>query len=560
MDFDYDVIIIGSGFGGSVSALRLTEKGYRVAVVESGRRWEAADLPKSNWNLRKSIWAPRLGLTGTQRISLLGKVTLFSGAGVGGGSIIYGNTLYEPLPGFYQDPSWSHITDWRAELAPYYDQAQRMLGVATNPRVTGADHALGAVAEELGVADTHHPTEVGVYFGEPGKTVADPYFGGVGPDRTGCVHCARCMTGCPHGAKNTTTTNYLYLAEQAGAQVLPMTTVTDLHARADGGYMVTTQRSGRLLRKQTRTITAEQVVFSAAARGTQQLLHQLKDTGRLPNVSPRLGELTRTNSEAVLTATSRTRHDLSDGVAITSSIHPEPNTHIEVCRYGKGQNVLFPMTAPMIDGGPWRFLRFLLLVLRHPLAFARSQSNYRASEKSTILLVMQSLDNSLTSFGKKSIFGYRLSTRQGQGDPNPSWIPVGHKANRLFAEKIGGDALGMYMDVFNIPSTAHYIGGCPMGDSATEGVIDPYHRLHGHPGLHVVDGSAVSANLGVNPSLTITAMSERAIALWPNKGELDPRPILGTAYRRVAPVSPTTPAVPTAAPAALRLPLFIAES
>ncbi|MEV6769621.1 GMC family oxidoreductase [Nocardia sp. NPDC051030] len=553
MKFDYDVLVIGSGFGGSVSALRLTEKGYRVGVLESGRRWEASDIPKSNWNLRKSIWMPRLGLTGTQRVSLLGKVTLFSAAGVGGGSLIYGNTLYEPLPNFYSDPSWAHITDWRSELAPYYDQAQRMLGVAENPRITPADEALREVAVELGVEDTFHPTNVGVFFGEPGKTVPDPYFGGVGPDRTGCIHCANCMTGCAHGAKNTTNTNYLYLAEQAGAQVHSMTTVTDVRQLTGGGYAVTTQTSGRLVRRQRREFSAEQVVFSAAARGTHHLLHQLRDTGRLPEISPRLGELTRTNSEAVLTATSRTRTDFAQGVAITSSIHPEPNTHIEVCHYGKGQNMLFPLTAPMIDGGPLRFLRFLLLILLHPLLFARSLKVRRASERSVILLVMQSLDNSLTSFGKKTPFGYFLSTKQGAGEPNPTWIPTGHKANRLFAEKIDGDALGMYMDVFNIPSTAHYIGGCPMGESAADGVIDPYHRLHGYEGLHVIDGSAVSANLGVNPSLTITAMAERACAFWPNKGETDTRPAHGIAYQRISPVNPVAPAVPATAPGALKL-------
>ncbi|RMI31369.1 GMC family oxidoreductase N-terminal domain-containing protein [Nocardia stercoris] len=556
-DFDYDVLVIGSGFGGSVTALRLTEKGYRVGVVEAGRRWTAADLPSSNWNLRKSIWAPRLGLTGTQRISLLGKVTLFSAAGVGGGSLIYGNTLYRPLPKFYRDPSWSHVTDWEAELAPYYNQAERMLGVAPNPKLSPADEVLRDVAAELGVADTFHPTNVGVFFGEPGKTVPDPYFGGAGPERTGCVHCANCMTGCPHGAKNTTVTNYLYLAEQAGAQVHSQATVTDVQPLTEGGYRVTAQRSGGLPRRERREFTAEQVVFAAAARGTHQLLHQLRATGRLPALSPRMGELTRTNSEAVLTATSRTRTDFAQGVAITSSIHPEPDTHIEVCHYGKGQNGLFPLTVPMIDGGPLRFLRFLLLLLTHPLVFLRSQNVRRASERSVILLVMQSLDNSLTSFGKRGLFGYRLSTRQGEGRPNPTWIPIGHKANRLFADRIGGDALGMIMDVFDIPSTAHYIGGCPMGGTAAEGVIDPYHRIHNYPGLHVIDGSAVSANLGVNPSLTITAMSERACAFWPNRGEPDPRPALGAGYQQVVPVPPNRPAVPPTAPGVLRLPLTV---
>jgi cholesterol oxidase len=558
--FDYDVIVIGSGFGGSVTALRLTEKGYRVGVLEAGRRWRPEDFPKTNWRLRDSIWAPRLGLTGTQRISLLGKCTLFSAAGVGGGSLIYGNTLYEPLDKFWDDPQWAHITDWRSELAPYYDQAKRMLGVAPNPRTTSADEVLRDIATELGVADTYHPTNVGVFFGEPGVEVDDPYFGGAGPRRTGCLHCAGCFVGCPHNAKNTTTTNYLYLAEQGGAKVHPLTTVTDVRPLPGGGYAISTERPDRWVRKARRTFTAEQVVFSAAALGTQRLLHKLKDTGSLPKISDRLGELSRTNSEAILSVSSRSRHDFAEGVAITSSIHPEPDTHIEICRYGKGQNALFPLSAPLVDGGRARFLRFLLICLAHPMRFLRSLRVHRASERSVILLVMQSVDNSLTSFGKRGLLGYRLRTRQGTGSPNPDWIPVAHDIARRYAKKIDGDANGMYSDAFNIPATAHYIGGCVMGMSPDDGVIDPYQRLYGHPGLHVVDGSAVSANLGVNPSLTITAQAERAMAFWPNRGEADRRPPLGAGYQRIGPVAPQHPAVPAAAPGALRLPVVAREA
>ncbi len=547
----YDVVVIGSGFGGSVAALRLTEKGYRVAVLEQGRRWNPEDFPASNWNVRKSLWAPRLGLTGPQRISVLGKCAVFSGAGVGGGSLIYGNTLYEPLPNFYTDSQWAHITDWRSELAPYYDQAGRMLGVATNPRTTPADEVIRDIAEELGVGDTYHRTDVGVFFNEgaEGEEVADPYFGGAGPRRTGCQHCARCFTGCPHNSKNTTTTNYLYLAEAKGAEVFPLTTAVAVRPRPEGGYAVDTERSDRAIRKQRVTFSADQVVFAAAALGTQKLLHKMRDTGTLPQLSPRLGELTRSNSEAILNVVSRTRDDFAQGIAITSSIHPEADTHVEVCRYGKGQNALFPLSAPVVDGGAFRFLRFLLAILLHPLVFLRSLNAHRASEKSVILLVMQSLDNSLTSFRK----GRRLVTRQGEGEPNPTWIPVAHDIGRRFATKIDGDLQGMYMDVFNIPATAHYIGGCVIGDSADTGVVDAYQRVYGHPGLHIADGAAISANLGVNPSLTITAQAERAMAFWPNKGEADPRPALGSAYERIAPVVPRDPAVPAHAPGALRL-------
>lgn len=552
-DFDYDVLVIGSGFGGSVSALRLTEKGYRVGVLESGRRWNDGDYPKSNWNVRKSIWAPRLGMTGPQRISILGKCAVFSGAGVGGGSLIYGNTLYEPLPAFYTDKAWSHITDWRSELAPYYDQAKRMLGVATNPRMTPADEVIRDIAEDLGVGDTFHMTNVGVFFneGREGEEVDDPYFGGAGPRRSGCVHCARCFTGCPHNAKNTTTTNYLYLAEQGGAEVHPLTTVTKVEPLASGGYAVETVQSNSWIRKGRKTFTAEQVVFAAAALGTQKLLHKMRDEETLPNLSPTLGELTRSNSEAILNVVSNKRTDFAQGIAITSSIHPEADTHVEVCRYGSGQNALFPMSVPIVDGGAFRFLRFLLAIVLHPIVFARSLNARGASDRSVILLIMQSLDNSLTSYRRRGL----LKTKQGTGEPNPTWIPVAHDIGRRFADKIEGDTHSLAMDIFNIPATAHYIGGCVIGDSPETGVVDPYQRVYGHPGLHVADGSAVTANLGVNPSLTITAQAERAMAFWPNKGEVDTRSELGATYQRIEPVRPKCAAVPDFATGALRLPI-----
>ncbi|HWU31889.1 MAG TPA: GMC family oxidoreductase [Marmoricola sp.] len=552
MTYDYDVIVIGSGFGGSVTALRLTEKGYKVGVLEAGRRWNPEDIPKTNWNIRKSIWAPRLGLTGPQRISALGKCMVFSGAGVGGGSLIYANTLYEPLPDFYEDPAWRDITDWREELAPYYDQAKRMLGVTQNPRLGPKDEVLLQVATDRGIADTFHKTDVGVFFneGSEGVEIADPFFGGAGPTRSGCIHCSECMTQCKHNAKNTTTTNYLYLAEKNGAEVHPLTTVMSVREDGKGGYVVETQKSNGKLRKGHRTFTAEQVVFSAAALGTQKLLHKLKET-TLPNLSPRLGELTRSNSEAILTVSSRTRSDFAQGVAITSSIHPDPQTHIEVVSYGKGQNSLFLQTLPMIDGGAFRLLRFFLWVLLHPLAFLRSLNPRNASDKGVILLVMQSLDNSLTSYLK----GGLLKTKQGTGEPNPDWIPVAHEIAREYAAKVDGDLGSVGTDILNIPATAHYIGGCTIGESAATGVIDPYQRVHGYPGLHVADGSAITANLGVNPSLTITAQSERAMAFWPNRGEEDQRPYLGARYARIAPTAPKNPSVPVDAPGALRLPI-----
>ena len=553
MSPDYDVIVIGSGFGGSVTALRLSEKGYRVGVLEQGDRWQPQDYPPGELPLRKALWQPKLGHFGPLQLTILKNVLIQSAAGVGGGSLIYGNVLYEPSEQFYKDPQWASITDWKAELAPYYDQAKRMLGVATNPMLTPADDVFKSIADDLGVADTFRPTPVGVFFGEPGKTVPDPYFGGVGPDRAGCTFCTRCITGCPNNAKNTLERNYLYLAEKAGAQVHPMTTVVDVRQSRDGGYQVDTIHTGRRIRKQRQTWHADQVVFSAAAIGTQNLLHRLRVNGSLPGISARLGELARTNSEVSLIVTSRTRTDLSQGVAGTSSIHPDAHTHIEAFHVEKGEDSPFALTTTLVAGERHRLARWVLTNLCHPAAFARSLNARGAAERSISMLVMQDLDNSLTTYLKRGLLGAKLASRQGRGEPNPNWNPVAHDFARRAAAKIDGDPHGYYFDVFNRPTTAHFIGGCSIGDSPTTGVVDPYQRLYGYPGLHIIDGSTIAANLGVNPALTITAMSERAVALWPNNGEPDSRPPLGAAYQRVSPVRPLNPVVPETAPGALRL-------
>ncbi|MEU4802080.1 GMC family oxidoreductase [Actinosynnema sp. NPDC023587] len=562
---DYDVVVVGSGFGGSVAALRLTEKGYRVAVVEAGRRFADDEFARTSWDLRRYLWAPALGCYGIQRVHALRNVMILAGAGVGGGSLVYANTLYRPLPAFYRDRQWAHITDWEAELAPFYDQASRMLGVVENPTTTPSDHVLRQVAEDMGVADSYHPTPVGVFFGEPGETAEDPYFGGAGPRRTGCVECGECMTGCRVGAKNTLVKNYLYLAERHGAEVLPLTTVTDLRQASDGTWAVGTRRTGGLLRRGRRTITAGRVVLAAGTWGTQRLLHRMKAEGALPRLSARLGELTRTNSEAIIGASRLTvdeDRDFSRGVAITSSIHPDERTHVEPVRYGKGSNAMGLLQTLATDGAKStpRALQFLAQAVRHPVRFARVLSVRRWSERTVILLVMQSLDNSITTVGRRGLFGRTLSSAQGHGEPNPTFIPAGHRANLLAAEHIGGVAGGTWGELFDIPLTAHFIGGCPIGADAASGVIDPYHRVHGYPGLSVVDGSAISANLGVNPSLTITAQAERAFSSWPNKGEPDGRPEPGAGYRRVPAVPPVKPAVPPSAPGALRLPIVEVKS
>ncbi len=551
----YDVVVIGSGFGGSTTALRLTEKGYRVAVLEAGRRFDETTLPKTSWDVRSFFWAPKLGCTGIQRVSLLKDVMILSGAGVGGGSLVYANTLYEPLPPFYSDPQWGHITDWQAELAPFYDQAKRMLGVVPNPTITPSDEVMREVAVEMGVGHTFGPTPVGVLFSEPGVEVDDPFFGGAGPARRGCIECGECMTGCRHGAKNTLLKNYLYLAERGGAEVHPLTTVTAVRPRPGGGYAIDTERTGAWLRKRRQTFTATDVVFAAGTLGTQKLLHRMRDEGHLPHLSPRLGQLTRTNSEAILGArTFRKDADYTRGVAITSSFHPDDHTHIEPVRYGKGSNAMGLLTTALADGGGRvRPLTWLKEVIRHPAMFLRNLSMRHWSEQTIIALVMQTRDNSITCFTKRGLRGRRLTSEQGHGEPNPTWIPTGHDAVRRIAARIKGFPGGGWNDVFNVPMTAHFLGGAPIGDSPDSGVIDPYHRAYGHPGLHVVDGTAVSANLGVNPSLTITAQAERAAAAWPNKGEPDPRPPLGAAYERLAPVPPIRPVVPASAPGALRL-------
>ncbi|MFE2848424.1 GMC family oxidoreductase N-terminal domain-containing protein [Streptomyces scopuliridis] len=577
--YDYDVIVVGSGFGGSVSALRLTEKGYRVGVLEAGRRFTRATLPKNSWDLKNYLWAPALGLYGIQRVHLLGNVMVLAGAGVGGGSLNYANTLYVPPAAFFDDPQWAAITDWQQELKPYYDQATRMLGVRLNPTMTPSDVHLKAAAEAMGVGDSFHLAPVGVFFGDgqdadgtartrPGAAVDDPYFGGAGPSRNACRECGECMTGCRHGAKNTLNENYLYLAERAGAVVHPMTSVVAITEDEEGGHRVTTVPTDQRRKGRTKVLRARRVVIAAGTYGTQTLLHTMRDRGLLPRLSARLGELTRTNSEALVGAQTdnrryRARHgapraDFTRGVAITSSIHPNDTTHIEPVRYGKGSNAMGPLSILQVPQSERRVRSWLGHAARHPLLVLRSLSNRRSSERTIIGLVMQSLDNSLTTYRKPGGVGKGLLTaRQGHGAPNPKQIPEATRAATLIAREINGFAGSNVGELMGTPLTAHFLGGCVIGASAEEGVIDPYHRLYGHPGISVVDGSAVSANLGVNPSLTITAQAERAMSFWPNKGEPDPRPEQGAAYVRQDPVAPVSPAVPEEAFGALRLP-FVA--
>lgn len=555
---DPDVVIIGSGFGGAVTALRLAEKGYRVLVLEAGRRFEDEDFARTSWDVRRYLWAPALKCYGVQRLHRLPDVMILAGAGVGGGSLNYANTLYQPSRPFFTDRQWAHITDWQDELAPHYDVARTMLGVVEeNPCEGPVEQVMAEVAAEMGVGDTFRKTPVGVYFGRPGERVEDPYFGGEGPARTGCTECGNCMVGCRVGAKNTLTKNYLALAERRGVRIEAMRTVVRIEPVADGGvdagagdglddgpYRVTTRRTGSWLRHDEQTVTAARVVLAAGTWGTQNLLHRMRDERRLPRLSDRLGALTRTNSEALEGAAAvRVPEGLSisRGVAITTSFHVDEHTHVENCRYGAGSNLMGLLSTLMpSDGTPrQRLTRFVAEFARSPLRSARAGFGPRWSERTVIALVMQTLDNSLTT-SLRTRFGRRvLTSRQGHGDPNPTHIPQGQAAVRRIAaamqRRSGVDTIAgaTWPEVFGIPMTAHFLGGAVISDSPDTGVIDPYHRVWGHPGLSVVDGAAISANLGVNPSLTITAQAERAASMWPDKGAEDERPVQGQPYRRL---------------------------
>ncbi|MBT2509808.1 GMC family oxidoreductase [Streptomyces sp. ISL-98] len=536
---DYDVVVIGSGFGGSVAALRLAEKGYRVVVLEAGARYEPEDLPATNLRLRRTLWLPRLGCRGIQRMTLLRHVLAVSGAGVGGGSLTYANALYRPPEAFYDAPQWADVTDWRTELAPHLARAERMLGVTTAPPGTPADEVLRETAERMGCADTFHQAPIGVFIGEPGTTVPDPYFGGIGPDRTGCTQCGACITGCQYGAKNTLPMNYLHLAQRAGAEIRPMTTVRTVKPLPGGGYTVGTERSGAWVRRRRKRITATHVVFSAGSIGTQTLLHRLRDTGALPSVSGRLGVLTRTNSEAIhFIQNSRRPADFTEGTAITMGMRPDADTCVQAIRFGRGSNLMGALATLQVPAGPP--LRRILAQWRTPRKLLAGTGMRRWAERGLAFLVMQSLDNSLTLVRKRGLFGARLASTQGP-NPNPDTIPVALRTAEIAAEVAHAQPSMTVTNLFNIPITAHLIGGCVIGATERTGVVDPWQRLYGHPGLHVVDGSVVPANPGVNPALTITALAERAMAHWPNQGRPDPRPPVGSAYQPLPPIPAGAP-------------------
>ncbi|CAB4594004.1 unannotated protein [freshwater metagenome] len=555
-ELQFDVVIIGSGFGGSVTALRLREKGYSVAVIEAGKRFADKDFPKTSWRVNKFLFAPALGCYGIQRIHFLPDVLVLCGAGVGGGSLVYANTLYQPGDKYFNDPQWADITDWKGELEPWYEQARRMLGVEVNPFLSPSDIAMQGAAAKMGVADSFKMAPLGIYFGGgEGKPASDPYFGGKGPDRVGCINCGECMTGCRHNAKNTLPKNYLGLAEFAGVRVFPMTTVTEFAQRADGMWKVSTEKTGRWDGSRGTSFIAKDLVIAAGTYNTQKLLHKMKRK-QLPKISDQLGKLSRTNSEALTGALMDSREiDFSRGAAITSSFFPDEHTHVEPVRYGKGSNFMGLLQTIMTDGftGKERRRHWFKQILAKPSLLARLVNVRHWSEKTVIALVMQDVDSSVTVRGKRGLFGFKLTSSNSGDTPNATYIPAANEAVRHIAKEYGGIAGGHIGDLISAPFTAHFVGGCVIGKDESIGVIDAYHRVFNYPTLHVVDGSTITANLGVNPSLTITAQAERAMSMWPNKGDTDQRPAQGVAYKYLAPIKPVEPVVPAGAYGALKV-------
>ena len=553
---DFDVVVIGSGFGGSVAALRLTEKGYKVAVLEAGRRFSDKDFPKTSWRLNRFLFMPRLGLRGIQRIHVLPDVLVLAGAGVGGGSLVYANTLYKPPASYFEDKQWKHITDWDSELSPWYDQASRMLGVAQNPYLSPSDKAMKQVADQMGVGHTFKLAPLGVYFGDGAAVKSkDPFFGGVGPDRDGCLQCGACMTGCRHNAKNTLPKNYLGLAEKAGTKVFPEHTVTKIEQMLDGSWKVTARKSSAWIGGK-RVFTASQVVVAAGTYNTQKLLHKMKSDSVLPNLSDQLGKLSRTNSEALTgSIMPKGGTDFSAGSAITSSFFPDDHTHVEPVRYGKGSNFMGLLQTVMTDGTNIKDRRrqWLRQVITKPSLVFKILDVRQWSQRTVVALIMQNVDSAISVRGKKGLLGFRLTSKNDSLTPNATYIPAANEVARRIAENNGGIAGGHIGDLINAPFTAHFVGGCVIGDSIKSGVIDPYHRVYNYPTMHIVDGASVTANLGVNPSLTITAQAERAFSFWPNKGEADTRPAQNTMYIKLSPVFPNKPFVPKGAPAELRV-------
>jgi cholesterol oxidase len=536
--FDFDFIVIGSGFGGSVSAHRLVEKGYRVAVMEMGRRWTPDNLPRSSWSIHRYFWRPRLGLRGFFNMRFFRHATIFHGCAVGGGSIAYASTLLAPSGKVWQAGTWAGLADWKAEMPQHYETARRMLGVAENRILGPADQLLKKAAEAAGCGNTFYCTNVGIFqpaTGEPGnQTFPDPYFGGDGPARTTCVACGGCMMGCRYGAKNTLDLTYLYLAEKHGAQVLPETRVVDvkpLRGASDGsvGYEVDTVKSTAWTRRYPRRFTCRGVIFSASSLGTMELLFHLKEKGSLPAISGQLGQHVRTNSESLIGARTPGYHqDVLQGIAIGSGVYIDEHTHIEAVRYPSGSDVMGFLTTILTDGrpGPRRVALWLkniiFALLCHPFKTIRVLQPLGWAREFVILLCMQALDGEIEMRWLRPWFWPFRKSLVSRGEKVPTYIPKANEFAKKVAQLTDGFAMSMLPEIlFDVPGTAHCIGGCVIAGSSSRGVVDSRHRVFNYKNMYVCDGSVVAANLGVNPSLTITALSERAMSFIPPAATTD---------------------------------------
>jgi cholesterol oxidase len=515
----YDYIIIGSGFGGSVSALRLAEKGYSVLVIEKGKWYQGNDFPKTNWNLRRWMWLPSLGLFGILKLTFFRHVSVLSGVGVGGGSLVYANTLPKPKSQFFNHGSWSGLSDWENELAPFYETAWKMLGASENQLIGEAEDAMKALAIEIGKEDKYHAPKVAVYFGEKGREVADPYFDGKGPTRTGCIGCGACMTGCRYNAKNTLDKNYLHLAQQLGVEILAEKEVRNVIPKDKtdgiGGYKITFKSSTKMFSK-TRTITAEGVIFSGGVLGTVPLLLKLKDTS-LPNLSHKVGEDIRSNNESlILNVTADKDKDFSKGIAIGGLIELDENSHLEPVKYGAGSGFWRILMMPKVSEKNFfkRIVKLIIKPLSDPIGWLKVLFVRDFAKQSSVLLFMQHLDSKLKF--KKGWFGMRSGLSSGI---KPSaFIPEADQMAERHARITNAKSVAMLTEtITGIPSTAHILGGAVMGKDTLEGVIDKDNKVFGYTNMYICDGSMISANPGVNPSLSITAISERAMSKIPIK-------------------------------------------